>query len=318
MEIEQTNAPAVNNFDKTKRFRAWCFTSNNYTDEDELLIYSLVEHCSYVIVGRETAPTTGTPHYQGFIYFDNPRTFSGVLKLLPDGTHLEPKYRESTFKQASDYCRKGGDFFENGTLPMDQQGKGDAGKLSSEQRWELAKLGDFESLPPEHYPLYRAIYSEFRVVSDRNELTNYWICGPSGCGKSRYVRDTYGPGTELGGDLGFYTKMMNKWWDGYRDEDVVLMDDFDPDHGKYLGYFLKIWSDHYAFNAEIKRGFVRLRPLIFVITSQYPIHRCFHEPETIEAITRRFQVIQLAPFPQVPQYAQNFNPPQNLNFNPHN
>lgn len=287
--------------------RAYVFTVNNYTEDDELTIYGLVEHAAYLIVGRETAPTTGTPHYQGFVYFRNARSFQGVRELLPEGAHIEPKSRNSTFEQAADYCRKGGDFFENGVLPMDQSRKGDAGKLSSEQRWELAKSGIFESLPPEHYPRYRAIYSEFRVVGDRDELRNFWICGPSGCGKSRYVRDTYGPGTELGGDMGFFTKMMNKWWDGYRDEDVVLLDDFDPNHGEYLGYHLKIWTDHYAFNAEIKNGTIKLRPKVFLVTSQYPIHRCFKEPETVDAIERRFEVLQLAPFPPTPQYAPNFN-----------
>lgn len=284
----------------------YCFTVNNYTEDDELLIYGLIEHAKYVVVGRETAPSTGTPHYQGFVCFNSAREFSGVQRLLPEGAHIERKAPGSTFKQASDYCKKGGDFFEYGTLPMDQSGKGDAGKLSAEERWALAKAGDFESLPPEHYPRYRAIYSEFRVVEDRPTLSNKWICGPSGCGKSRYVRDNYGPGTELGGDLGFYSKGMNKWWDGYRDEDVVLLDDFDPKHGEFLSYYLKIWADHYAFNAEVKGGMMKIRPKIVLVTSQYPIHACFKEPETVDAITRRFELVQLAPFENL-NYAPNFN-----------
>lgn len=290
------------------RNRNWCFTVNNYDDDDELTIYGLIEHCRYIIVGRETAPTTGTPHYQGFISFNCQRTFSAVQRLLPEGAHIEPKVRTSTFKQASDYCRKSGDFFEYGELPMDQDRKGDAGKLSAEERWALAKSGDFESLPPEHYPRYRAIYAQFRVVNDRNELRNYWICGPSGCGKSRYVRDNYGPGTELGGDLGFYSKPMNKWWDGYTEHNVVLLDDFDPDHGKYLGYYLKIWSDHYVFEGEIKGSTIKLRPQIVIVTSQFRIADCFDRPEHCEAITRRFEVIQLAPFENLNlNYAPNFN-----------
>lgn len=277
------------------RSRNWCFTVNNPTEEDELTIYNLSQLARFVVVGRETAPTTGTPHFQGFVCFNSQRTFSAVRDDLPDGAHIEPKSVKSTFKQAADYCRKDGDYFEFGELPMDKEQKGEAGKQSAKERWELAKAGDFESLPPEHYPRYRAIYAEFRVVEDRSTLRNLWIYGPSGCGKSRYVREHYGVGTDLGGDLGFYTKGMNKWWDGYRDEPVVLLDDFDPEHGKYLGYFLKIWADHYSFNAEVKGGMMKIRPQIVIVTSQYTIHQCFSERETIEAVNRRFEVVELAP-----------------------
>lgn len=290
----------------SERTRAFCFTVNNYTEQDEYLIYGLSEHATYVIAGKETAPTTGTPHLQGFVYFANKRTFQGVRDLLPDGTHVEPKSGASTFKQASDYCRKGGDYYEHGTCPMDPKAKGDAGKLSSQERWELAKAGEFEELPPEHYPRYRAIYSEFRAVADRPELANKWICGPTGCGKSRYVRDTYGVGSELGGELGFYSKGMNKWWDGYRDEEVVLLDDFDPKHGEFLSYYLKIWADHYAFNAEVKGGMMKIRPKIILVTSQYPISACFKEIETVDAIERRFEIVQLAPFENT-NFVASFN-----------
>lgn len=282
------------------RARGYCFTTNNPTEEDEHVIFDLANVATYVVVGRETAPSTGTPHLQGFVYFGNKRTFQGVLDLLPYGSHLEVKSIGSTFRQCSEYCKKDGDYFESGECPMDPERKGDAGKLSAQQRWDLAIRGDFTELAPEHYTRYRAIHAEFRNVADREELNNFWICGHSGCGKSKYVRDTYPV---------FYSKGMNKWWDGYVDEDVVLLDDFDPKHAEFLSYYLKIWSDHYVFNAEVKGGMLKIRPKTIIVTSQYSIEMCFaaQDVETVEAIKRRFTVVALGNVRVPTAFATNFN-----------
>ena len=72
-------------------------------------------------------------------------------------------------------------------------------------------------------------------------------------------------------------KPMNKWWDGYAGEEVVVLDDFDPRHAEHLSYYLKIWADHYAFNAEVKGGMIRVRPKTVIVTSQYAIEDCFKE-----------------------------------------
>lgn len=286
----------------TQRSRGWVFTVNNYSEEDEHFVFDLANESEYVVCGREKAPSTGTPHLQGFVYFSNQRRFQGVQSLLPAGAHIEPKCAASTFRQCREYCTKDGDFFESGSLPMDSDRKGDAGKLSSAERWQRAIRGDFFELAPEHYPRYRAIHMQFRSVEDRAELNNDWICGHSGCGKSRYVRDNYDQ---------FYSKGMNKWWDGYDGEDVVLLDDFAPEHAKYLSYYLKIWADHYAFNAEIKGGMLKIRPKRIVVTSQYSIETCFadQDVETIEAIVRRFNVISLGRVRIPSQFAENFNHP---------
>ena len=104
--------------------------------------------------------------------------------------------------------------------------------------------------------------------------------------ESRWVRDTYQV---------FYTKPMNKWWDGYAGEEVVVLDDFDPRHAEHLSYYLKIWADHYAFNAEVKGGMIRVRPKTVIVTSQYAIEDCFKETAERDAIARRFRVYQIAP-----------------------
>nr|WAE42465.1 MAG: replication associated protein [Cressdnaviricota sp.] len=260
------------------RSRSWCFTLNNYTELHENAIQNLSDQITYLIYGREIAPETGTPHLQGYVYFPNAKTLSAVRKLIP---HAHLSLSRGDALSNYNYCSKSGDFVERGVRPKSQEEKGNDGKLAIQQRWDLAKRGKFEELPPEQIKTYEYIHLKYKAVEDREELDNIWIFGESGCGKSRYVRETYPDA---------YNKPMSKWWDGYTGQSVVVLDDFDPTHGKFLSYFLKIWADHYAFNAEVKGGMMKIRPLTIVITSQYNLEECFDDEKTIAALSRRFKL----------------------------
>jgi len=99
------------------RAKRWCFTINNYTDVHLAALDSL--DCRYIVYGRETAPTTGTPHLQGFVVFPSALRRSTIVSNVGGG-HWQPA--NGTSQQASDYCKKDGNFTERGTLP-NQQGK---------------------------------------------------------------------------------------------------------------------------------------------------------------------------------------------------
>jgi len=255
------------------RARGWCFTINNYDEADENFVFELAQESRYVCCGKEVGES-GTPHLQGFVYFVNARSLS-AMKIMHDTAHWEPM--RGTAEQAATYCKKEGDYFEHGNLPTTSA---EAGRQSLQERWALAKEGKFEELPPEFIKTYEYIHRKYLTTTDRPTLDNIWLSGPSGCGKSRWVRDNH----EV-----FYTKGMSKWWDGYAGEDVVLLDDFDPTHGKFLAYYLKIWADHYAFNAEVKGGMLKIRPKLVIVTSQYHLRDCFETPEDKDAIERRFK-----------------------------
>lgn len=60
--------------------KRWCFTLNNYTDDEVSSISSIVpEFCSKWIFSKEIAPTTGTPHIQGFFEFKIKKRPIGVF-----------------------------------------------------------------------------------------------------------------------------------------------------------------------------------------------------------------------------------------------
>jgi len=95
------------------RSRAWCFTHNNPVDGD---LERICEQASrYMIIGFEKAPTTGTEHFQGYVYYDNAKTFDVVKKLFPDTTHIEKA--KGTPQQNYEYCKKGQHYQEFGERP---------------------------------------------------------------------------------------------------------------------------------------------------------------------------------------------------------
>lgn len=70
------------------------------------------------------------------------------------------------------------------------------------------------------------------------ELKNLWIWGDAGKGKTLWVWKNC--------SNNLYVKNINKWWDNYKDQKYVLIDDWDPSH-KMLAHHLKQWADRYPF-----------------------------------------------------------------------
>lgn len=89
--------------------------------------------------------------------------------------------------------------------------------------------------------------------------------------------------------------MMNKWWDGFQGQKIVILEDYDPTClEKVSGHDLKIWTDRYPFLGEVKGASAYIHLSKFIITSQYRLDDCFPFcPKLSEALHRRFQEIQV-------------------------
>jgi hypothetical protein len=98
---------------------------------------------------------------------------------------------------------------------------------------------------------------EWSVPGWRREINVFCYWGDTGTGKTRRAFDEAGER--------FYIKNPNtKWWDGYKGEENVIIDEFDGLIG--ITYLLR-WFDIYPCTAEIKASQVALKALNFWITS---------------------------------------------------
>ena len=261
-----------------KRSKHWCFTINNPRDEDCVTS----DKIAYIIYGREVS-ATGTKHLQGYVCFVNRQRLSAVKKLFPRA-HLE--VRVGTIREAIQYCKKDGDFTEEGEVPLTP-------REATINRWVIAKQyakeGNFDAIPAQmlmrYYHAFKRYHQDNPTIPENLVARrNKWIVAPSGYGKSTYAREKYSD---------FYDKAPNKWFVGYKDQSTILCDDFGPKQCEYLGWYMKRWADIFPFPMETKGGGKMIRPQRIVVTSQYTIRDCFEDELVREAIQNRFEVVEL-------------------------
>lgn len=276
---------------KRVKSRNWAFTLNNYTPEEIAKISKWHEaHTTcYIIYGKEVGDGSesvplGTPHLQGYMHFPTPQAASAVKKLLPRA-HIE--LCKGTPADNIAYCSKEGDITVFGIEPKTQQV---ANKEKAARFIALAKAGDFATIEAEQPGRFLSSYRTMQQIAtdnmkkpkDLEEPCGVWITGSTGCGKTTAARTEYGT---------YFMKPCNKWWDGYQDEDCVIIEDMDPNHSK-LAYHLKLWTDKWSFTAEVKGGTRSYRPKVVIITSQYTIEEVFEKEgqAAVDAIKRRCKV----------------------------
>jgi hypothetical protein len=107
-------------FPDMSRAKHWCFTLNNYTDEDVARLRALEETVAYICFGREVGES-GTPHLQGFVSFTERKRLAQCTEILGQ-CHVTVA---RTIKNAIEYCKKDGDYEEYGVQPIGVGGRSD-------------------------------------------------------------------------------------------------------------------------------------------------------------------------------------------------
>jgi hypothetical protein len=239
----------------------------------------------YVVGQLEKGEKEGTLHIQFYVNFDEPQRMS-KLKKVDNRMHIVPVYKNNG---ADTYCMKEDTRvdgpYQFGEIPIQRNKKTDWEKV-----WELAKQNKIDEIPANirvsHYTKLKQIAKDHMIPEDKDHLRGIWIYGPKGAGKSRYVRDRVPK--EL-----LYPKLCNKWWDGYTNQKIVVMDDIEPKHN-VLSQQLKIWTDRYGCILETKGGATMDKYELFVVTSQYSMEEIWPDDErTLDALKRRFQIYKI-------------------------
>lgn len=267
-----------------KKFRNYCWTLNNYTDEDEMNIQELFGEAKYVVYGREIGQN-GTPHLQGYIEFKNPRAFNAVCKLLGGKAHVEA--RRGTAKEAADYCKKDGNVFEIGEIsnPNGVRKDHEVIRENLSKGIKIGKLLEEGVLKNAQAISFAEKYLKYTEKPRTWKTEVWWISGPSGCGKSKLAWKECGiPWDEV------YVKSVGKFFDGYDGQEVVILDDFRVQDIE-LAQLLRL-MDRYPERVEIKGGSRMWKCDKLIITSIKTPEECYEflQDEPLYQITRRIDM----------------------------
>lgn len=254
------------------RSRTWVFTLNNPTA-------ALDEHSfnrAYVVYQYEVGDS-GTPHFQGAVYFASARTLAQVKKIMPTA-HWETM--RGTWQEAYNYATKDEsrhgdqeqagpwDFGDKTIVPVGAPGKRTDLITVKEQLDQGVSEKDIAN---DHFEVWLKHFRGFEryrmlTVTHRTWHTTalvYW--GPSGTGKSRHA-------LELGGDSQYWLQQPKHsggdvWWDGYDGQKVVVIDEM----GGWLPRVLcQRLIDRYPMHVETKGGAKPFLAEMVIFTSNKP------------------------------------------------
>ncbi len=284
------------------RSRRWGGTVNNYTGEqennfrywcDEVARNSpraQREDIEYICFGKEKAPTTGTPHLQFYIQFkkNKLKTAEYIMRNIFCSFAMNIERYNGSSLQNKLYCSKtrpedtepNEEFYEGGEAKEDSnQGK----RTDIDDLKELIINDPLQNLEDLFMGEYFVTYHRYeaglmRVLStvmkrkmQKGELPRCngckveWIYGATGVGKSRYAYRDIGQNMYNGY---LHSQNVFKWWDGYKNHQLVIIDDFQPSNFKFRE--LLTIMDRNLHTVEVKHGTALLIANHFIVTSDKP------------------------------------------------
>lgn len=259
------------------RTRSYCLTINNYEESDIVRLKELKLKVRYLIYGKEVS-SSGTPHLQIYIYFENAVKFSTLKKKFPTA-HIE--VARGSPEQNREYCSKEADFEEIGELPK-QGARSDI----DEVREILNSGGNMRDV----VPIARSVQSirmaeiqlkYFEKKRDWKPLVK-WYWGEPGTGKSHLafneLKDPY------------VCMAKSKWWEGYDGHEHVIIDDMRASFASFEE-LLRI-LDRYPYRVECKGGSRQLLAKTIIITSTFSPYNIYDTGENLVQLLRRIDEVR--------------------------
>lgn len=277
---------------------AWCGTLNNPGGAETDHLKEMIKTEVWGIIGKEHMDgmsTTQTPHLQFAVVLRKRHTLQ-YMKSWNSRAHWE--VMAGSPAQSKIYCSKEDPVpWQHGDCP-DEVGA----KKPTKAQGKRSDLDDFAQLIQDEGIQHAAMampamYMKFPSgaekihsrlmkkarMTPREAPKVIWCYGPTGSGKTRWVKDQSAIVDQ------WWSGKNLKWWDGYDDESVVIIDDFRKDFCTFHE-LLRIF-DRYEYRVEVKHGTTMLRASEIYVTSPFHPRDVYEGREDIQQLIRRISKI---------------------------
>lgn len=127
---------------------AYCATLNNYSEDDVATLRTPNSRLKYIIVGHEVGES-GTPHLQIYFQLEKQTKLTTIKNWGGPFARMHFEAARGTDVQASDYCKKEGNYFELGSrTPMGKKG---ARNDLEELQKSIREGKSYEEICEEHF-----------------------------------------------------------------------------------------------------------------------------------------------------------------------
>lgn len=265
-----------NGFSLTSSYRRVVITINNWTPQDLFAFKYLAKNAVYAIAGAEVGEK-GTPHIQGFIHLPNAKKGANWKKALPRAHFIPASGDDHSNKK---YCSKEEQVLYEVGEPTAQGSRTDIKEITDKIRnLELSMddiMWDYPDMYLRYHKAFEKMYSSLHAVrTDPPQVV--WLWGKSGTGKTRFAVEEHKDS--------HYIKDNTIWWDGYNQQEAIIIDDFDGDIP--FRVMLRM-LDRYQYQGQIKGGYVHINSNHIYITSEFPPSYYYGESDNrLKQITRR-------------------------------
>lgn len=254
--------------------KTWEFTLNNPTTGEEEFLKELGSEVSYLGYGAEEGEN-GTPHFQGRIIFRRSYRLAQLKKLLPRA-HWEKTLASQDNLYIKKCIAEGREFVE-----VDNRNPGKRNDLEALiPLCREGKFADAANADPKTFAKFEQFLRRVNAIKNVSTAPRdpskppevFWLWGPAGVGKTRAVWQReceLQKNSDEFKSFGVPSLWMSgsnlTYFEGYENQDAVLIDDFRPDMCT-LTTLLRM-TDRYPLRVNVKHSSREWNPQRIYVTA---------------------------------------------------